>query len=58
MTVYIVMENHFDVHRINAIFVSKVLAEKQIEDLKIKKEKYIDYYDWWIEKHEVFGENG
>jgi hypothetical protein len=56
MTVYVVMESHLEVHRINTIFVSKVLAEKQIEQLKTKKKKYIDQYDWWIEKHEVFGE--
>ena len=55
MTVYVVMENHFDVARINGVFASEALAEKQIEQLKSKKKKYIEYYDWWIEKHEVFG---
>ena len=56
MTVYVVMENHFGVARINGVFGSEALAEKQIEQLKIKKKKHIEYYDWWIEKHEMFGE--
>jgi hypothetical protein len=38
--------------------VSETLAEKQIQQLKIKKKKHrvIEYYDWWIEKHQVIGE--
>lgn len=60
MTVFVVMEAHLKVHRVNGIFTSKESAEKHIEDLKIKSKKYIDtvylYYDWWIEKHTVIGE--
>lgn len=36
MTVYVVMENHFDVARINSVFVSEALAEKQCTYLVIQ----------------------
>jgi hypothetical protein len=56
MTVYVVMKSWHDTDTICGIFMSETLAEKHIEQLKIRNKKYIEYYDWWIEKHEIFEE--
>lgn len=56
MTVYVVIQYRCDVDSVDGVFSSKKLAQKHIEKRQIKKKKYIDYYEWYIEEHKVIGE--
>ena len=58
MIVFIVIQYRIPNSLTNVIgvFSSEALAEERIKKLEIEYRKFIDFYEWHIEEHEVFGE--
>ena len=58
MNVYVVMQYRIpnNLTDLIGIFISEALAKERIEELKIERRKFLDYYEWNIYEEQVIGE--